>query len=193
MIESDKTTCVSEDVAAYLDGELARGALDEFESHVADCSDCANELRGQRQLVCTLDAAFNSKTTFNLPEGFTRVIATHAETDLRGLRHKTERRRAAQLCALLALAGFALLGAASSKLVFQPARAFLQLLTRIFELIWQTTSDVTQSVAVILRVLARGAAGSLYLWPTLIGLTLIVAVSLLSRLIGRYHRTQIIE
>jgi hypothetical protein len=33
----------------------------------------------------------------------------------------------------------------------------------------------------------------LYLWPTLIGLTLLVAVSLLSRLIGKYHRTQIIE
>ena len=193
MIEADKAICVGEDVAAYLDGELAGAAIAAFESHVAECSECASELRRQRQLVCTLDAAFGVSKTFELPPEFTRVIATHAETDLRGLRHKTERRRAAQLCAMLALAAFALLGAASGAWVFQPARNFLQLFTRISELVWQTTSGVTQSVGIILRVLARSAAASLYFWPTLIGLTLIVALSLLSRLIGRHHRTQIIE
>ena len=185
--------CPREDVAAYLDGELDGVALERFESHVAECKPCASELRRQRQLVCTLDAAFNSEAKFDLPAEFTRAIAAHAESDLRGLRSKTERRRATQLCALLGLGAFALLGAASSGLLFQPARNVLRLFARVFELLWQTASDATESLGIVLRVLTRGAIGSPYIWPALIGLTLIVAVSLLSRLIGRYHRTQIIE
>jgi len=193
LIETEKYICPREDVAAYLDGELDGDALERFESHVAECKPCASELRRQRQLVCTLDAAFNSEARFDLPAEFTRVIAAHAESDLRGLRSKTERHRAAQLCALLGLAAFALLGAASSGLLFQPARNFLRLFARVLELFWRTSSDATESLGIILHVLARGAIGSPYIWPALIGLTLIVAVSLLSRLIGRYHRNQIIE
>jgi anti-sigma factor RsiW len=193
LIETAKQNCPGEDVAAYLDGELTGHSLQVFESHLAECSSCAVELRQQRQLLCTLDAAFNSSNQFSLPAEFTRVIATHAESDLRGLRGKSERRRAAQLCAILGLSAFALLGATSGVLVFQPVRNFLQLFARVFELAWQTTSDATESLGIILRVIARAAIGTPYVWPALIGLALVVAVSVLSRLIGNYHRTQIIE
>lgn len=193
MIETDKNLCPREDVAAYLDGELDSAALARFESHVAQCKSCAGELLRQRQLVCTLDAAFNSHADLDLPLEFSRVIAAHAESDVRGLLSRTERRRAAQLCAMLGLAAFALLGAASGALLFQPARRVLRLMARIFELFWQTTSDAAESLGIILRVLARGFTGSPYIWPALIGLTLIIAAAILSRLIGKYHRTQIIE
>ena len=230
MIETEKYICPREDVAAYLDGELDGDALERFESHVAECKPCASELRRQRQLVCTLDAAFNSEARFDLPAEFTRAIAAHAESELvrsfrssfagpgagrrghgprgpfrpapaclagpvcLGISRARDRRRSGDRGgALLGLAAFALLGAASSGLLFQPARNFLRLFARVLELFWRTSSDATESLGIILHVLARGAIGSPYIWPALIGLTLIVAVSLLSRLIGRYHRNQIIE
>src|SRR6266851_5589411 len=103
--------CRTEDVAAYLDSELDGAAAESFEAHLKTCARCATELRMQRQLLCTLDFAF-SEPSFELPGNFSRVVAAHAESDLSGMRKKSERRRAVQLCALLALLAFALLGAA---------------------------------------------------------------------------------
>src|SRR5258708_36389200 len=125
--------CRTEDVAAYLDGELDGAASDGFEAHLKTCARCTTELRMQRQLLCTLDFAFG-EPAFELPRNFSRVVATHAESDLSGMRKKSERRRALQLCALLALLAFALLGAASRALVFQPARSFLRLAGRLLDL-----------------------------------------------------------
>src|ERR1043165_2787371 len=99
-------TCQLEEMAAYLDGELAGGALDRFERHLKQCAACAAELRVQRQLLCTLDAAFNNPRSFELPNDFTRVVTASAENDLSTIRQRHERKRAAQLCGLLALLAF---------------------------------------------------------------------------------------
>src|SRR5688572_33212946 len=90
-LTADKNICPREEIAAYLDGELSGIALEHFETHVTECSECASELRSQRQLLCTLDAAFSSSSRIRLPENFTRVVATRAEHNLRGLREKSER------------------------------------------------------------------------------------------------------
>ena len=193
MIETEKQICPGEDIAAYLDGELTAGATERFELHVAQCAACSAELRRQRQLVCTLEAAFSSQRKFDLPNDFTRVIATRAESDLRGVRSRAERYRAAKLCALLGLMAFGILGAAASSAVLQPLRNALRLVARLFELVWQAAADATESLAIILRVLTGSTNGSSYFWPLLIGLTLVIAVTLLTRLIGKYHRRQIIE
>src|SRR5215471_2124026 len=111
-------SCPREEIAAYLDGELDCDTAITFEAHVESCQDCAAELCSQRQLLCTLEAAFGTSRHIELPGNFTRVVAAHAESDMRGLRHKVERRRALQLCAALFLAAFMLLGAASNSLIF---------------------------------------------------------------------------
>ncbi len=120
-----KITCPREEIAAYLDGELESAAVTVFESHVQQCRDCATELRSQRQLLCTLEAAFGKSGRIDLPENFTRVVAAHAENDLQGLRHKVEYRRALKLCVILLLAAFTFLGAASNNLIFQPLSSTL--------------------------------------------------------------------
>jgi len=185
--------CRTEDVAAYLDGELGGSASESFEAHLKTCARCATELRMQRQLLCTLDLAF-SEPSFELPRNFSRVVAAHAESDLSGMRKKSERRRAFQLCAALALLSFALLGAASGALVFQPARSFLRLAGSLLDLILRALYDAGTGVAVIVRVVGR----ALILAPHGLGLVLIVlpfliALALLPRLIVNYHRAQVIE
>src|SRR6202040_3496992 len=129
--------CQLEDVAAYLDGELSGTALDLFEAHLRECSECAAALRAQRQLLCTLDFAFNESASFQLPHDFTRVVAAHAENDLRVMRKQSERRRAFQLCAILALVSFALLGAATRTVVVDPIRSFLRISGGLLSLLWQ--------------------------------------------------------
>ena len=192
-VTADKNICPREEIAAYLDGELGGTPLEHFEAHVTDCPECAAELRSQRQLLCTLDAAFSGSSHIKLPENFTRVVATHAEHNLRGLREKSERRRALQLCAVLAVTAFALLGAASGTLVLQPARSSFRIMARVFEVLSQAVLEAAEGFAIVGRMIGRGAVASPYGLGAVIAFLFIGSVFLLPRLIASYHRTRIIE
>jgi len=189
----DGKGCQLEDIAAYLDGELSATAEETFEGHLKSCADCAVELRVQRQLLCTLDFAFNESRLFELPRDFTRVVAAQAESDLSGMRKWSERRRALQLCAVLALVSFALLGAAARTLVFDPARSFLRVTGSLISLVWQAIYDAGTGLAVIVRVVGRAIVlGPHGLW-LLVALAFIISLSLLPLLIAKYHRAQTVE
>jgi anti-sigma factor RsiW len=192
-LTADKNICPREETASYLDGELSGIELEHFEAHLSECSECAGELRSQRQLLCTLDAAFSSSARIKLPENFTRVVATHAEHNLRGLREKSERRRAVQLCALLAVTAFALLGAASGALVLQPARNSFRIVTRLLEVLSQAVLEAAEGFAIVGRMIGRAAVAGPYDFGALIAFVFIGSIFLLPRLIASYHRTQIIE
>src|ERR1043166_1412453 len=151
----ENKNCPREEIAAYLDGELDGSGLNSFEAHVAKCAHCAPELRSQRQLLCTLEAAFGTARHITLPDNFTRVVAAHAENDMHGLRHKVERRRALQLCAALLLTAFMLVGAASNKLIFQPVRAFLHITASALDVLLRTVADAAEGLAIIARMIAR--------------------------------------
>jgi len=188
---SHDNACLSEDIAAYLDGELRGSALEIFETHLSACPNCAAELTTQRQLLCTLDAAFRNSPRFNLPEDFTRVVKARAESDVSGIRKRTERYRALQLCAILALGAFGLLGAASSSFVFQPARKVLHVVGGILDLFWQTIYDAGVGAVVILRMVGRGLLANSYGLGLLFIVIFAFAILLLPRLIANYHRAQI--
>ncbi|MDX6382945.1 MAG: hypothetical protein QOK48_518 [Blastocatellia bacterium] len=185
--------CPLEEVAAYLDGELDGATLESFEAHLKTCAHCATELRAQRQLLCTLDFAFNESQAFELPHDFTRVVAAHAEHNLSGMRRHSERRRAIQLCAILALISFGLLGAASRTLVFDPIRSFFRVAGSLLGLLWQAVFDAGTGLAVILRVVGRAIVfGPRGVW-LFVALALLISLLLLPFLIANYHRAQIIE
>ncbi|MFN2576491.1 MAG: anti-sigma factor [Pyrinomonadaceae bacterium] len=184
--------CQLEDVAAYLDGELSGLVLDKFEQHVSSCAGCATQLRSQRQLLCTLDVAFND-SRFQLPNDFARVVTAHAENDLTGMRDRRERRRAVQLCAILALVSFGLLRAATRAIVLDPLRSFFRAARVLMDLVWQATSEAASSAAVLTRVVVRAMllaqTGSRFFFV----LTFLFSISFLYLLIANYHRAQIIE
>jgi predicted anti-sigma-YlaC factor YlaD len=190
---SDQNGCQLEDVAAYLDGELDGAALEIFEAHLKSCADCTTQLRVQRQLLCTLDFAFNESRPFELPRDFTRVVAAHAENDLSGMRKWSERRRALQLCAVLALISFALLGAASRTLVLDPLRSFFRITGSLLNLVWQAIYDAGTGVALVVRVVGRAVVLGPRGWWLVVALVFIISLSLLPFLIAKYHRAQIIE
>ena len=186
-------SCELEDVAAYVDGELAGAAVLRFEQHIKECAACAHELRLQRQLLCTLEVAFNDQRAFALPNNFARVVTARAENDLSGMRNRKERRRALQLCAVMALVAFGLLGAATRTVVLDPLRSFFRTTRVLSDLVWQAISQVGASALVLVRVIGRALlltqTGSRFL----LVLAFLLSISFLSLLIVKYHRAQIIE
>ena len=193
MNDFNEHTCQLEDVAAYLDGELNAAGVVRFEDHLKSCADCATELRAQRQLLCTLDVAFNGTRSFQLPQDFTRIVTARAESDLSGMRNKHERRRAFKLCAVLALVSFALLGAATRTVVFEPLRRFFRIAGTLLQLAWQAISEAVVSAAVLLRVIVRAVLPAQNGLALLILVTFLVSVSVLPFLLVKYHRAQTIE
>ena len=193
MEDTVNNKCQLEDVAAYLDGELTGVVLDKFEQHLKTCAGCAGELRIQRQLLCTLDVAFNDSHLFQLPKNFTRIVTIHAENDLTGMRDRRERRRALQLCAVLALVTFGLLGAATRTVVFDPLRSFFRAMRVLADLVWQATSEAASSAVVVIRVIGRAILPAQTGSRFFIVLAFLLSISFLSLLIAHYHRAQIIE
>ena len=185
--------CQLEEVAAYLDGELDGAALGHFEEHVKECAECATELRAQRQLLCTLDVAFNHSSSFDLPSNFSRVVTVRAENDVAGMRSSRERKRAVQLCIVLALISFGLLGAATRAIVFDPLRSFLRVARVLSDLIWQVFSDAVSSASVLVRVVGRAVLDAQPGSRFLLAFAFLLSVSCLSFLIVRYRRAEIVE
>ena len=188
-----RNACQLEDVAAYLDGELSGDALVRFEDHLKSCAHCDNDLRKQRQLLCTLESAFSDSRAFDLPNNFTRVVTARAENDLSGVRNRREGRRALQLCAALALVSFALLGAATRVVVWDPLRTFFRVTRALLDLVWQATSEAISTALVLLRVIGQAifpAKNGLGVFLTIVFLS---SLSFLLFLIAKYHRAEIVE
>jgi hypothetical protein len=185
--------CQLEDVAAYLDGELSEAGVNRFEDHLRSCLDCANELRAQRQLLCTLDVAFNGNRSFQLPHDFTRIVTARAESDLSGMRNKHERRRALKLCAVLALVSFALLGAAARTVVFDPLSTLFRISRTVLQLAWQAASEAVMSATVLMRVIVRAVLLDQNGLGLLMLVAFLIAISVLPFLLVKYHRAQTIE
>jgi len=175
-------------VGAYVDGELDADLTRLFEDHLESCADCRFELRAHRLFVCELDAALTDSGEIPVPRDFSRIIAMRATTDMRGVRTRSENRKALTICIVLALGGFALLGVTALNGVFKIAQRFVATVFGVAGFLATAVYDFAAGVVVIFRVVSRKyiiETGSL--WPMLV--LLAFGVFILSRLISHYHRS----
>jgi len=175
-------------IAAYVDGELDENLTKLFEDHLEGCAPCRAELRAHRLFVCELDAALTDSGAIPVPAEFSRMVAARASTDMRGVRNRSEHRKALGISMVLALGAFALLGATARDSVFLVAGKFLATCFRVAGFVSTAVYETLAGLAVIFRVLSRKViveSGSL--GPVLV--LLAVAILILSRLISHYHRT----
>jgi anti-sigma factor RsiW len=195
MIDSHSETqqCREEDIGAYVVGELETRERDSFEQHLADCDECTGLLLRQRQLLCTLDAAFQKEREVELPRNFAHVVAAHAETDMRGMRDGSERWQALRVSLILAVAAFALLGTASGESILGPARSTARYVQSFGNFFVDAAYQAGVALAIILRILTRSFVFESRLLGFLILLLFGTALALLPRLIARYHRAEIVE
>lgn len=175
-------------IAAYVDGELDENVTRLFEEHLESCAPCRAELRAHRLFVCELDAALTDSGAIPVPAEFSRLVAARASTDMRGVRTRSEHRKALGISMILALAAFALLGATARDSVFLVAEKFIATSFSVAGLVSTAVYETIAGLAVIFRVLSRKViveSGSL--GPVLV--LLAVGILILSRLISNYHRT----
>ena len=185
---NQKGICERDLFAAYVDGELDADLTVLFERHLESCEPCRAELRVHRMFVCELDAALTDSVEIPVPAGFSQMVAARATTDMRGVRTRSEHRKALSICLILALAGFALIGATVRDSIFAIAEGFVAASLSIGGFLSGVVYDSGAAVAVIFGVLSRKLiveTGSLV--PLLV--LLAFAILILSRLISDYHRT----
>ena len=138
--------------------------------------------------VCELDAVLTDSVEIPVPANFSRMVAVRATSDMRGVRTRSEHRKALSICIVLAIGGFALIGASARDALFAFGERFVTASLSIGGFLSGVIYDAAAAVAVIFRVLSRKLiveTGSLV--PLL--LLLAVAILILSRLISDYHRT----
>ena len=178
--------------AAYVDGELDTDLTLLFEDHLEGCAECRAELRAHRLLVCELDAAMSESAEIPVPVDFSRMVAARAASDMRGVRTRSEHRKALTICAVLAFVGFVLLGASARKSLFLFAESLAATVFGLVGFVAGSAYDALAGFVVVVRVLSKKAiieSGSL---GPLVGL-LALAILILSRLISNYHRTRTTE
>jgi anti-sigma factor RsiW len=185
--------CATDKIAAFIDGELDAVDRSAFEAHVAGCDRCSSELLAQRQFMCELDSAMASPFDLEVPRDFARVVAVRAESDMRGVRASAEHRRAFNYCLWLGLAAFALLGVTTSQALFANARSAVAMVIGIGELLLKTVYDAAVGLMVIVRVLSGGFLTDSRLSGVTALFLVVLAISLLSFLISRYHRARLAE
>ncbi len=187
--------CQSEEVAAYLDGELNAQATALFEQHIKECADCAADLREQRRLLCTLDMALGSRENgdLQLPKNFSQIVTAHAQSDLSSLRSESvERRRALRLCLALLAASFALLGGAKiSESILKPLSLLIKHARTVLGFMGHSLYDAGAGVAVIARAVGGHTIFESQVLAAFAFTLLALAAILLPRLISNYHRTHI--
>lgn len=183
-----KGICERDLCASYVDGELDADLTLLFEQHLESCSRCRAELQAHRLFVCELDAALTDSVEIPVPAGFSKMVAARATTDMRGVRTHPEHRKALAICMVLALGGFALIGASARDAIFAIGGNFVAAAVSVGEFLSSVVYDAGATVAVVFGVLSRKViveTGSLV--PVLV--LLVVAILILSRLISHYHRT----
>jgi anti-sigma factor RsiW len=185
--------CETENIAAYIEGDLEPALHATLEEHFKECAHCAAELQAQRLFMCELDSALASPFDLAVPPNFAQVVAVHATSDMRGVRDRSEHARALRFCIILGLAAFALLGFASSKAVILNVRSFAGKVFGVLSFSADVIFNAAAGFTVISRVVSRGLIAD-SLFAGVAGLLLVVlAIVLLSRLLARYHRTRLIE
>jgi anti-sigma factor RsiW len=190
IVEAFETPAACLDVAAYLDGELDAAQGTRFEQHTKTCASCATALREQRRLLCVLDAAFgDARQQIELPTNFTQIVKARAQSDMSSVRHRGERRLAFGLCAGLAALSFALLGWQAWDELFTPLRGVVGVVVTLLDMAAHAVGEAVSGFALMLRVLGGQLLNEPSAFRTFVYIILALAIVLLFRLIGSYHRT----
>jgi anti-sigma factor RsiW len=185
--------CESENIAAYIEGDLDPTIRGVIELHFKECPRCASELQQQRQFMCELDSALARSVELAVPPNFAQVVAVHAASDMRGVRDSSEHARALRYCVVLGLAAFALLGFASSKAVVLSVKSAAAKVFAVFSFFAEAAFNALTSAVLIARVVSHSLFNDSRGTGLAALLFVVLALIALSRLIARYHRTRLLD
>lgn len=180
-------TCPRREIAAYLDGELNPREEFDLEMHFAGCSVCKEELNEQKKLLNALDFALENEDEIELPENFTKIVVTTAESNVQGLRCPRERNRALFVCAALFLLVFLGLGAETAN-SFAAFGAVGEQFLAVGGFFVHLIHDITVATTVIFRSLCLQFVFKSSSAAVLLGICFVVSFLIFSRLMSRHRR-----
>lgn len=185
---STEESCPRSAIAAYLDGELTPQEEMSLEMHLAVCDICRAQLNEEKKLLCALDFALEEKTEIEIPKDFAKVVAARAESNVNGLRDRSERPKALFLCASLFLFAMVGLGAETEQI----ATAFFSLSEKIFAVISFSAHlifDITFGTIVILRSLSHQVVLNPIVLIAVVITVFIISAIFLPRIFTRFNRS----
>lgn len=177
--------CPSMEITAYIDGELSPHEEMELEMHLAGCKICSEELNEQKKFLFALNSTLEREKDLELPENFTKIIVTSAESRVSGLRRSGERFNAIFICAALCLFILFALGSEA----FGGLSRFFDQSVAVLGFVGHMLYSVVIGTTVILRSLSTEAVSdSTFTFIFLAGVFTISLIAF-SRLMFRFNRT----
>ncbi len=151
--ESIFNTCPSDEISAYIDGELDAAREMELDLHFAGCDLCSRELNEQKHFLRSLDFGLGHEREIDLPANFTKQIVANAESTVSGLRRPRERFNALFICAGLLLFVLFAMGAEAGKL-FQGLSVIIEQTAAVGSFFGHLIYSVFVGAAVVIRAIA---------------------------------------
>jgi len=179
--------CPTDEIAAYIDGELSAAHELELEDHLAGCQICSVELNQQKQFLCGLSSSLKNECEIELPANFTKLVVANAESSVNGLRRPRERFNAIFICAGLFLFALFALGTGAGNLLAGISSILDQIAAvggffgRLIYAVFIGVAIIFRSLAAQFRFDAVGAAVAAGLFAVLL--------MFISRRVLRIHRT----
>jgi len=187
MQEFDELACPSFEIAAYIDGELSPEREQELDLHFVECDTCSDELREQKQFLCTLNSSLMNENEIELPADFTRTIVANAESSVAGLRRPRERYNALLICLALFLLGSIALAASSGETLAR-ILAVIDTIGAVAGFVGQVVYSVFVGFGILMRTLSGQSR-----IPEAVSLVSVILFSVifisLSRRLIRFRRT----
>ena len=150
---SDFNTCPTEEISAYIDGELDAAREFELDLHLAGCGVCLRELNEQKIFLRSLDASLGGEREIELPANFTRSIVANAESTVSGLRRPREIFNASFICAGLALLALFAMGADAGRL-FRGLSLLVEQGAAVASFFGHMIYSIFVGVAIVIRAIA---------------------------------------
>ena len=184
---TSEVCCPSPDISAYLDGELTPDQELRLDLHMAGCRVCSDELNLQKSILNALDGSFDEKS-IELPTDFTKTVVAHAESRVSGLRHPSERRRAAVVLAILLVFAYIVLGS-NVGVVLDSTTAIAEKVIAVVFSAGYLVYNIALATVVVFKSLVSGLVFGSGANVVILLLVFVVSLLLSSRLLVRFHRT----
>jgi anti-sigma factor RsiW len=177
--------CPCMEITAYIDGELSPQEELALEMHLAVCKICSVELNEQKKFLFALNSTLEREKDLELPENFTKIIVTRAESRVSGLRRPNERFNAIFICAALFL--FVLFGLGSE--AFGSFSRFFDQSFAVLGFAGHMLYSFVIGTTVILKSLSSQFVSDSSFSLVLLACVFAISLVAVSRLMFRYNRT----
>ena len=151
--KTNENICLQDEILAYLDGELSSEDEFKFELHLDECEFCRNDINTQKMISKSLEMVHAQEVKkVIIPENFSKMVATKAESDVSGILQKKEISNAIYICTILILLVLVGIGTDINSLLYAFERFAEKFLVMIGFLV-HFVFDLSAGILLILRYL----------------------------------------